>query len=50
MNQKTLDPEILNLNLFYKKNFYENASNFLSTVKNYSDQLKTSIEYQKTIV
>jgi hypothetical protein len=48
--EKTLDPEILNLNLFYKKDFYNKACNFLSTVSNYSMQLQTAIDYQKTIV
>lgn len=48
--EKTLDPEILNLNLFYKSDFYNKASNFLSTVSNYSKQLQTAIDYQKTLV
>jgi hypothetical protein len=48
--QKTLDPEILSLNLFYKKDFYNKASNFLSAVSNYSTQLQTAVDYQKTLV
>jgi len=48
--KKTLDPELLKVNLFYKKDFYKKTSNYLDIIKNYESFLDSSIEYNKTIV
>jgi hypothetical protein len=50
MNSKTIDPQLTQINLFYKKDFYNKASNFLSTVNNYSTELQASIDYSLTKV
>lgn len=50
MNKTTLDPQFTNLNLFYKKDFYSSASNFLSTIEKYSNELQTAIDYNQTKV
>jgi len=50
MNSKTIDPQLTQINLFYKKDFYDKASNFLSTINNYSTELQTSIDYNLTKV
>lgn len=48
--QTTSDPKLTKVGLFYKKEFYEKASNFLEAVSNYADQIETSINYDKTKV
>jgi hypothetical protein len=50
MSSKTLDPALSNVNLFYKKEFYSKASNFLSTIQNYSKELEYGIKYNLTKV
>jgi hypothetical protein len=50
MNSKTIDPQLTQINLFYKKEFYNKASNFLSTINSYSTELQTSIDYSLTKV
>ena len=50
MNSKTIDPQLTQINLFYKKDFYDKASNFLSTINNYSTELQASIDYNLTKV
>jgi len=50
MNSKTIDPQLTQINLFYKKDFYNKASNFLSTINNYSTELQASIDYSLTKV
>lgn len=50
MNNQTIDPVLTQINLFYKKDFYGKASNFLSTIDKYSNELEYSIEYNKTKV
>ena len=45
MNKITTDPQLTSINLFYKKEFYEKASNFLSTMQNYTPEIETAIEY-----
>jgi hypothetical protein len=50
MNTKTIDPQLTQINLFYKKEFYNKASNFLSTINDYSTELQTSIDYSLTKV
>lgn len=50
MNSKTIDPQLTQINLFYKKEFYDKASNFLSTINNYSTELQSSIDYSLTKV
>lgn len=48
--KKTLDPELLKVNLFYKKDFYKKTSNYLDVIKNYESFLDSSIEFNKTLV
>jgi len=48
--QKSTDPQLTGVNLFYKKEFYQKASNFLDAMGSYSDQLEKNIEYQKALV
>lgn len=50
MNSKTLDPLLTQINLFYKKEFYNSASNFLQTMQSYSNELDVGIEYSLTKV
>ena len=50
MNSKTIDPQLTQINLFYKKEFYNKASNFLSTINDYSTELQASIDYSLTKV
>lgn len=45
---KTSDPQITNINLFYKKEFYSKATNFLSTMDAYLSELQTAIDFNKT--
>lgn len=47
---KTLDPELASINIFYKKDFYKSASNYLNVVSNYENNLQTFIDYRKTFV
>ena len=48
--QSTVDPKLTNIGLFYKKEFYEKASNFLGTIQSYTDEVQRSIDFQKTKV
>lgn len=48
--KQTIDPYLTQINLFYKKDFYNNASNFLSTIQSYSKELEYGIEYSKTML
>lgn len=50
MSQATIDPLLSRVHLFYKKDFYDKASNFLGAIQNYSDQIQTSIDFEKTKV
>jgi len=50
MNNQTIDPFLTKINLFYKKEFYSKASNFLSTIQSYSNELETGIKYNLTKV
>lgn len=50
MNSQTIDPYLTQINLFYKKDFYNSASNFLSTIDKYSNELQTSIDFNLTKV
>lgn len=50
MNKKTLDPELTNINLFYKKDFYQKASNYLDIINAYSKELQYAIDYNLTRV
>jgi len=50
MSSKTLDPLLTQINLFYKKEFYNSASNFLQTMQSYSNELDAGIEYSLTKV
>lgn len=47
---RTLDPELASINLFYKKDFYKKASNYLSIMSKYSKELDYSIAYNSTKV
>lgn len=49
-NKTTLDPQLTNLNLFYKKDFYASASNFLFAIEKYSNELQMAIDYNQTKV
>lgn len=46
----TTDPQLTRVNLFYKKDFYQSASNYLGAIQNYSNELETSIQYNLTKV
>jgi len=46
----TTDPQLTNINLFYKKDFYENASNYMEAIKSYSTELEIAINYLKSKV
>jgi hypothetical protein len=48
--KKTLDPELLEVNLFYKKDFYKKTSNYLDVIKDYESYLDYAINYNKTFV
>jgi len=48
--QTTTDPKLTGIGLFYKKDFYSKASNFLDAVSNHSDQIQKFIDFQKTKV
>jgi len=50
MISQTIDPVLTQINLFYKKDFYNSASNFLSTIDKYSTELQYAIDYNKTKV
>lgn len=50
LTQTTTDPLLTRVNIFYKKEFYDKASNFLNAIQNYSDQIQTSIDFEKTKV
>ena len=45
INSTTTDPQLTQINLFYKKEFYQNATNFLSTIGKYTEELETAIDY-----
>ena len=47
-NIKTIDPEMVSLNLFFKKDFYKSASNYLDVIGNFQNELDVSINWQKT--
>lgn len=49
-NKVTTDPQLTQINLFYKKDFYQKASNFLSTIQNYTSELEASIKFNKSKV
>lgn len=40
----------MQVNLFYKKDFYQKASNYLQAIQSYSSELETAIDYAKTKV
>jgi len=46
----TTDPHLTQINLFYKKDFYGNASNYLAAIQGYSKELETSIKYLQSYV
>ena len=48
--QATNDPKLLGAGLFYKKEFYQKASNFLDAVSNYADLIDINIDFEKTKV
>ena len=50
INSTTTDPQLTQINLFYKKEFYQNATNFLSTIGKYTEELETAIDYGLTKV
>ena len=45
--QTTTDPQLTQINLFYKKDFYQNASNYLDAINSYSTELETAINFNK---
>jgi hypothetical protein len=50
MSQRTIDPQLTNLNLFYKKDFYKQATNYLDTIESYETELEQAIKFNKTKV
>ena len=46
----TTDPLLTQINLFYKKDFYKKASNYLDAIQSYSSELDISINYLKSLV
>jgi len=50
MSQRTIDPYLTNINLFYKKDFYQQATNYLDTVESYQSELEDAIRFNKTKV
>ena len=50
MNSLTIDPQLVNLNLFYKKEFYKTATNFLDAVQSYSNELEIAMSYNQAKV
>jgi len=47
-NVKSIDPEMVSVNLFFKKDFYKSASNYLDSIGNYQKELEVSLDWQKT--
>lgn len=47
---KTTDPQLTQINLFYKKDFYKKASDYLDAIQSYSAELDISINYLKSFV
>lgn len=47
-NVKSIDPEMVSANLFFKKDFYKSASNYLDCIGNYQKELEVSLDWQKT--
>lgn len=46
----TTDPQLTTINLFYKKDFYRKASNYMEAIKSYSKELDIAINYLKSKV
>lgn len=46
----TTDPQLTQINLFYKKDFYNKASNYLGAIQSYTKELETSIKFAKAKV
>ena len=49
-NVKSIDPEMVSANLFFKKDFYKSASNYLDSIGNYQKELDVSLDWQKTFM
>jgi hypothetical protein len=47
-NIKTIDPEMVSVNLFFKKDFYNSASNYLDYIGNLPKELDVHLEWLKT--
>jgi len=47
-NIKTIDPEMVSVNLFFKKDFYKSASNYLDYIGNLPKELDIHLEWLKT--
>lgn len=47
-NVKTIDPKMVSVNLFFKKEFYKSASNYLDYVGNLPQELDVFLEWSKT--
>ncbi|NBO36625.1 hypothetical protein EBU91_03715 [bacterium] len=47
-NVKTIDPEMVSVNLFFKKDFYKSASNYLDVIGKYQNELDTAINWQRS--
>jgi len=46
----SIDPHLMQISLFYKKDFYQQASNYLQAVQSYSSELETAINFAKSKV
>lgn len=49
-NIRTIDPEMVSVNLFFKKDFYQKASNYLDIISSYQKELDLAIDWHKTSV
>ena len=47
-NIKTIDPDMVSAQVFFKKDFYQSASNYLDFVGNLPKELELAIEWNKT--
>lgn len=47
-NIKTIDPEMVSAHLFFKKDFYKSASNYLDYIGNLPKELDVYLEWMKT--
>lgn len=49
-NIRTIDPEMVSVNLFFKKDFYQKASNYLDVIGSYQKELDLAIDWHRSAV